>query len=163
MIIWFLAGRVQLLPPSAHHVGRRGLGLRLEETVQADQGAGRHDVWARLYLRSEVWTSFRYWPSFYLFFNLIIWLRRATLDFDVGDNTCKSCGPACREEDYEKLVTTFLSWSSASFFLIPNLRFLQPNSMATRWRKAREWRSTSCLSMSRQSQKQVTLFFFCQS
>ena len=42
-------------------------------------------------------------------FYLIIWLGRATLDFDVGDNTCKSCGPACREEDYEKLVTTFLS------------------------------------------------------
>ena len=44
MMILFLAGRVQLLPPSAHHVGRRGLGLRLEEAVQADQGAGRHDV-----------------------------------------------------------------------------------------------------------------------
>jgi len=31
---------------------------------------------------------------------------KATLDFDVGDNTCKSCGPACREEDYEKLVSS---------------------------------------------------------
>ena len=66
MVILFLAGRLQLLPPSAHHVGRRRLGLRLEEAVQADQGAGRHDVSARLHLRSEVWTSFRYFPSFYL-------------------------------------------------------------------------------------------------
>ena len=54
MMILFLAGRVQLLPPSAHHVGRRGLGLRLEEAVQVDQGAGRHDVSARLRLRSDV-------------------------------------------------------------------------------------------------------------
>ena len=49
-------------------------------------------------------------------FYLIIWLGRATLDFDVGDNTCKSCGPACREEDYEKLVTTFFYLSRVHHF-----------------------------------------------
>jgi len=33
-------------------------------------------------------------------------ILRTSLGFDLGDNTCSSCGPACREHDYEKLVSS---------------------------------------------------------
>ena len=73
-------------------------------------------------------------------------LARTSLGFDLGDNTCAFCGPACREQDYEKLVKDKILQETIQYDIF---RFLQPLSLVRAWKRVPEWKFTSCPSMSR--------------
>ena len=143
MLMFFqpLSGRVWLHPPSAQLPGKLGLNASL----QAHQGAGGQwgTRWYHLY--TEV--LMRVAKLLFVFgLHFPISLARTSLGFDLGDNTCAFCGPACREQDYEKLVKDKILQETIQYDIF---RFLQPLSLVRAWKRVPEWKFTSCPSMSR--------------